>query len=190
MQDAQDLKRLAADLAMFAQHLQEQNERAVQHVDRSADELQRTAMDMGAGAQQMAVQIVEVLQAQARDAVARGADQAFASLGSQLRDSADQAQRAASALEEQNKALAKAQQGLVFKATGVLVLGSLLVIGATTYYARKSLQEVERARFAKEILEATRSGAITRCGDQLCVRAGKPYGTKGDYVLVVDPPPQ
>lgn len=184
MQDAQDLKRLAADLAVFAQHMQEQSERAVQHVDRSADELHRAAMGMGAGAQELAQQLVGAVQTQAREAIGRGVDQTFGPVASQLRESAETAERAAKALEEQHIGLLRSQQGLIYKGVLALLVGSALAVGSSYYFMRKSMREIERAQFAKDILQATQSGALTRCGDALCVRAGKPYGSKGEYVLV------
>ncbi|MBX9403374.1 hypothetical protein K4L06_18835 [Lysobacter sp. BMK333-48F3] len=184
MQDAQDLKRLAADLAIFAQHLQEQSERAVQHVDRSADELQRTAQGMGAGAELLGQQIAQAVRAQTQEAIGRGAEQTFAPIGAQLRESAETAQRAAQALEEQRKSLLRSQQHLLYKGVVALLVGSVLAVGASVYFARKSMREIERAKFGADILEASRTGALTRCDGKLCARVGKRWGTKGDYVLL------
>ena len=184
MQDAQDLKRLAADLAIFAQHLQEQSERAVQHVDRSADELQRTAQGMGAGAELLGQQIAQAVRAQTQEAIGRGAEQTFAPIGAQLRESAETAQRAAQALEEQRKSLLRSQQHLLYKGVVALLVGSVLAVGASVYFARKSMREIERAKFGADILEASRTGALTRCDGKLCARIGKRWGAKGDYVLL------
>lgn len=184
MQDAQDLKRLAADLAVFAQHLQDQSERAVQHVDRSAEELHRAAQGMGADAQQLAQQIVNAVQAQAQEAVGRGAELAFGAIGTQLRDSAEVATRAAQALDEQRKKIERAQQNLIYKSAVALLIGSLLAVGGSWYFARKSLRLIERAEFGAEILDATKAGTLTRCDGKLCARAGKRFGAKGEYVLI------
>ncbi|MBN7138809.1 hypothetical protein A7A76_06750 [Lysobacter enzymogenes] len=188
VQDAQDLKRLAVDLAVFAQHLQEQNERAVQHVDRSADELHRAALGMGAGAQELAQQLIGVVQNQAHEAIGRGVEQAFGGAGAQLRESVELAQRAAKALEDQRKALERSQQILLYKAVLALMVGSILAVGGSWYYIQKSMREIQRADFARDIVEATRSGALTRCDGALCARVGgKRAGPKGEYVLLEDP---
>lgn len=187
MQDAQDLKRLAADLAVFAQHLQEQSERAVQHVDRSADELHRAALGMGAGAQELAQQLVGAVQNQARDAIGRGAEQSFGPIGAQLRESAEVATRAAKAIEDQRKVLERSQQHLIYKATLALVVGSAIAVAGSWYFIEKSMREIQRAKFGRDILEATRSGALTRCDGALCARVGKRFGSKGEYVLLEDP---
>lgn len=184
MQDAQDLKRLAADLAVFAQHLQEQSERAVQHVDRSADELHRAALGMGAGAQELAEQLMGVVQGQAREAITRGAEQSIGPISAQLRESAEVAIRAAKAIEDQRKALERAQQHLIYKATLALVVGSAIAVGGSWYFINKSMREIQRARFGQDIVQATKSGALTRCDGALCVKAGKRFGAKGEYVLV------
>jgi len=187
VQDAQDLKRLAADLAVFAQHMQEQSERAVQHVDRSADELHRTAQGMGAGAQELTHQLINAVQNQTREAIGRGVDQTFGPIGTQLRESAELAERAAKAIEEQHIGLLRSQQGLIYKGVAALLVGSILAVGSSWYFMRKSMREIERAQFAKDILHATQSGALTRCGEALCARAGKTYGAKGEYVLLEPP---
>ncbi|MGO1069084.1 hypothetical protein [Lysobacter sp. CA199] len=184
MQDAQDLKRLAADLAVFAQHLQEQSERAVQHVDRSADELHRAALGMGAGAQELATQLVDAVRGQAQEAIGRGAMQAFGPIGAQLRESAEVATRAAKALEDQRKALERAQQILIYKGTLALLVASAIAVGGSWFFISKSMDEIRRAKFGRDLIEATRSGALTRCDGQLCVRAGERFGSKGDYVLI------
>jgi hypothetical protein len=184
VQDAQDLKRLAADLAVFAQHLQEQSERAVQHVDRSADELHRAAMGMGAGAQELAEQLVGAVQGQARDAIGRAVEQSFGPIGAQLRESAEVATRASKALEDQRQGLERAQQMLIYKATLALVVGSAVAVGGSWFFISKSMREIQRAKFGRDIMEATRTGALTRCDGELCVRAGKRFGSKGEYVLI------
>lgn len=184
MQDAQDLKRLAADLAVFAQHLQEQSERAVQHVDRSADELQRTAQGMGAGAELLAQQIAQIVRGEAQDAIGRGAEQTFGPIGAQLRESAETAQRAAKALEDQRQSLLRSQRHLLYKSAIALLVGSVLAVGASVYFARKSMREIERAKFGADILEASRNGTLTRCDGKLCARVGKRWGAKGEYALL------
>ncbi|MGH8082636.1 MAG: hypothetical protein ACREP7_18815, partial [Lysobacter sp.] len=165
-----------------------QSERAVQHVDRSADELHRAALGMGAGAQELAQQLVDAVQSQAREAIGRGAEQSFGTIGAQLRESADVAVRAAKAIEDQRKGLERSQQHLIYKAVLALVVGSAIAVGGSAFYISKATNEIRRANFGKDIMEATKSGALTRCDGALCVRAGKRFGSKGEYVLVEEQP--
>ena len=45
----------------------------------------------------------------------------------------------------------------------------------------------DQAEFARAILQATRNGAITMCGDQVCVRVGnKPRRASADGYLIAE----
>lgn len=61
---------------------------------------------------------------------------------------------------------------MLWKATAALLLGAVLAVGSSAFIAWRSLQQFKRADFAEDVLEATRSGAITRCGEALCARVG------------------
>ena len=51
----------------------------------------------------------------------------------------------------------------------------------------RSQQEMKRAEFAQAILQATRSGAITMCGDEVCVRVGnKPKRANADGYVIAE----
>lgn len=85
--------------------------------------------------------------------------------------------------------LTRAQTTLVWKSLLVLGLGSLLLAGTSIYIARDRMRVVRQAEFGADILHATRSGTITRCGKQeaLCVRVGKTLrraGAQGEYILL------
>src|SRR3546814_6324153 len=88
-------------------------------------------------------------------------------LDSQLQTGIQAAQRAALDMDEQCKRLARMQGGLVWKALVALTIGSLLAAGGSGYIAWKSMHEVRRAEFGQDILQATQSGVLTRCGDAL-----------------------
>lgn len=90
-------------------------------------------------------------------------------------------------MERESKLLTSARRTLLWNGLIALLVGSLLVAGGAAWVAHKSMQEIAQAHFGKDILEATRSGAITRCGGTLCVRVGKKpqrYGAHGEYVLL------
>src|SRR3546814_2586095 len=109
-------------------------------------------------------------------------------LDSQLQTGIQAAQRAALDMDEQCKRLARMQGGLVWKALVALTIGSLLAAGGSGYIAWKSMHEVRRAEFGQDILQATQSGVLTRCGDALCAKVGEQamrYGSNEEYVLRV-----
>src|SRR3546814_19428556 len=94
-------------------------------------------------------------------------------LDSQLQTGIQAAQRAALDMDEQCKRLARMQGGLVWKALVALTIGSLLAAGGSGYIAWKSMHEVRRAAFGQDILQATQSGVLTRCGDALFEKVGE-----------------
>src|SRR3546814_1215764 len=91
-------------------------------------------------------------------------------------------------MDEQGKRLARMQGGLVWKPLVALTIGSLLAAGRSGYIAWKSMHEVRRAEFGQDILQATHTGVLTRCGDALCAKVGEQalrYGSHEEYVLLV-----
>jgi len=87
--------------------------------------------------------------------------------------------------------LTHAQRALVWKGLIALTIGSLLAAGGSAYVAWNSMREVRQAEFGTAILRATRSGALTACGEEraLCVRVGRQsrrVGDRGEFLLVED----
>src|SRR3546814_808774 len=98
------------------------------------------------------------------------------------------AQGRARDIEEQRKRRGRVQGGLVGKALVALTIGSRLAAGGSGYIAWKSMHEARRAEFGQDILQATQSGVLTRCGDALCAKVGEQaarYGSNEEYVLLV-----
>jgi len=68
-----------------------------------------------------------------------------------------------------------------------LFIGALLAVGGAGFVVWDSMREIKTAQFDQDILHATQTGALTRCGEALCVKVGKQikrYGNDGDYVLL------
>jgi hypothetical protein len=77
---------------------------------------------------------------------------------------------------------------LVWKGLGALIVGSLLAVGGSGYFAWKGMRQIEQAQFGADILRATQNGRLTRCGKDLCVKLGKhPRHYDGNYVLLQQP---
>src|SRR3546814_3526944 len=125
------------------------------------------------GATRLAGEARQGIREQARQAGTQGTAQALGELDSQLQTGIQAAQRAALDMDEQRKRLVRMQGGLVWKALVALTIGSLLAAGGSGYIAWKSMHEVRRAEFGQDILQATQSGVLTRCGDALCAEVGE-----------------
>lgn len=188
-QDGLDaLKQSLLKLATIANHLDARNAQAVQQVEASTESLDRSMHRLESGAKRLADEALQVIGEQARQTVAQGAAQAMNELDAQLQAGIQAAQRAVLDMDEQRKRLARAQGGLVWKALVALAIGSLLAAGGSGYIAWKNMREVRRAEFGQDILQATQSGVLTRCGDALCAKVGKQavrYGSDEEYVLLV-----
>ena len=188
-QDGLDaFKQSLLKLATIANHLDARNAQAVQQVEASTESLDRSMHRLESGAKRLADEALQVIGEQARQTVAQGAAQAMSELDAQLQAGIQAAQRAVLDMDEQRKRLARAQGGLVWKALVALAIGSLLAAGGSGYIAWKNMREVRRAEFGQDILQATQSGVLTRCGDALCAKVGKQavrYGSDEEYVLLV-----
>src|SRR3546814_12205883 len=115
-------------------------------------------------ATRLASEAWQVIREQARQAVTQGTAKALGELDSQLQTGIQAAQRAALDMDEQCKRLARMQGGLVWKALVALTIGSLLAAGGSGYIAWKSIHEVRRAEFGKDISQAAQSRTEERRG--------------------------
>lgn len=188
-QDGLDaLKQSLLQLATIANQLDARSTRAVQQLEASTDSLDHGMQRLESGATRLASEALQVIGEQARQAFAQGTAQAMGELDAQLQAGIQAARRAVLDMDEQRKRLARAQGGLVWKALVALAIGSLLAAGGSAYVAWKSMHEIRRAEFGQDILQATRNGVLTRCGDALCAKVGKQavrYGSDEEYVLLV-----
>ena len=181
------LKQSLIKLATIANQLDARSARAVERVEASTDSLDQGMHRLESGATRVAGEALQMVGQQARQTIAQGTAQAMGELDRQLQAGIQAAQQAALEMDTQRKRLARAQRGLVGTALAALTIGSLLAAGGSGYIAWNSMQEVRRAGFGQDILQATRSGALTRCGDALCAKVGEQavrYGSNREYVLL------
>ncbi len=187
METDASLQDLALKLAVVAEMLDQRSQQAVHAAAEGAQQLHYAAQGLNQQGQQMANVVVETLSAQAKQSIEHGAAESLEHLRQELRKASESAALSAKLISDQSKALQSSQKQILWKASLALLVGSLLAAGGTAFIAWRSLQQFKRADFAEDVLEATRSGAITRCGDALCARVGeKPnkFGPKGEYVLL------
>lgn len=183
------LKQALLKTATIANQLDARSAQAVRQVEASTGMLDRGVQRLESGAARFAGEALQLIGEQARQSVGQGVAQALDDFNTQLQAGARAAQWAAQGMEEQRNRLARTQGGLVWKASVALAIGSLLAAGGSGYIAWNSMREVRRAEFGQDILQATRNGMLTRCGEALCAKVGKRptrYGSSGEYVLLVE----
>lgn len=185
--DVEEAKQTLVKLMAIADRLDARNLKTAQQLEAALAALDHGAARLGQGADQFTQRALQLIGAGAQQSIVQGTQQAAGQVRHQLEHTAENAQAAAQALEREARLLTGARRSLVWNGLLALLVGSLLAAGGAAWMAQKSMQEVAQAHFAKDILEATRSGALTRCGERLCARVGKApqrYGAKGEYVLL------
>ncbi|WP_157062466.1 hypothetical protein [Pseudoxanthomonas dokdonensis] len=179
----QDPHALALQLATLTAQLDRSVGQLQQQGGQSMRAMQTSAQTLAQQSQQLAGEVVQAVSQQTHGAMVHGLQQSLTPLHQATRD----AGAVTTALAQQLSALRSAQQSLVWKAGLALIIGSVLVVGGCGWAVWKTQRALKQAEFPTQVLEATRSGAITVCGEALCVKAGsKPqhYGQNGDYVVV------
>jgi len=185
--ETSDLQELALRLSAVVDFLEERTERASEQASRGASALDQAALAFDGTLRQLADAAGRTIAAQAQDAVRSAVVPPVTACVQQLQQAIQGAHRASLALEDKAKASARTTASLAWKAGLALVVGAVLAAGGSALVAWKSLRDLERAGFGEDILQATRSGAITRCGQSLCARVGtapRRAGPGGEYLLL------
>jgi len=182
-----DLQETALRLSVVVDFLEERAEQASLQSAQGAQALRQAIDGFDVRSRQLSQDIVTAIASQAegeiRQAIARAAEQCNA----RLQDAGQSAMRAAALLDGQAHALGGIQRRLAWKAGVALLVGAALAAGGSAMVAWKSLRDIERAGFGEDILQATRNGTITRCGESLCVKAGadaRRAGPGNAYLLI------
>lgn len=176
-------------LLAIADRLDARNMQTMQRIEAASVALDQGVSRLDGGGDQFARSALQVISANVQQAIADGAGVAVGAFRQQLQQSANTAQSAAQAMDEQRKGLTAARRTLVWSGMIALLAGSLLAAGAAGWMLRQSIHQMAQARFGQDILQATRSGAITRCGESLCAKVGKKaqrFGNAGEYLLLQD----
>ena len=185
--DVESVQQALIKLLAIAGRLDARHQQSVQRIDAAAGAMEQGVGRLDQGSEHFARQALQLIGADVRQTIAGGAGQAVKEFQHQLQQAANSLQWAAQTMDEQRKGLAASRRSLVWGGAIALLLGSLLAAGGAAWVAHRSMQEVAQARFGQNILQATGSGAITRCGDALCARIGKKpqrYGKDGEYALL------
>ena len=187
--DGDAIKDLGLKLLALADRLEQRGERLDGRLRQHAAELQGAAQAVSSGGQRFAREALDALRSQTREAVAASIADAAEASRRQLESAAVAAARSAREIDEATKALRKQRGWWLWAAPLALVVGAVIAAGGSSLLVWRNMAELKRADFGQDVLHATRSGALTRCGEALCARAGKQprrYGENGEYVLVQD----
>jgi hypothetical protein len=185
--DVEAVRQALTMLMAIADRVEARNTQTVQRIEAASVALDRGVSRLDAGGERFAQSALQVIGSNAQQAVSEGAGQALGEFRQRLQQSADSAQSAARAMDEQRRGLTIARRTLVWNGLIALLIGSLLASGAAAWMAHRSMQQMAQAHFGQDILQATQRGAINRCGDALCVKVGKKpqrYGKDGQYLLL------
>lgn len=185
--DMETVTQTLVKLMAIADRLDARNLQTAQQLEAAVVTLGQGASRLSEGGDAFAQRALGVIGTAAQQSIVQGTENAVHEVRQQLGHTADLAQAAAQSLQRETSSLTSARRTLVWNGLIALLLGSLLAAGAAAWIAHKSMQEVAKAHFAKDILRATRTGEITRCGDVLCARVGQApqrFGAKGEYVLM------
>ncbi|PPT93382.1 hypothetical protein XthCFBP4691_00495 [Xanthomonas theicola] len=174
-------------LSALADTLQQRAEAALREQQRSAQALHGAAQSFAAQSQQLSQDVVRTVGNETRGVVERATGDGLRQGEERLKQAAAQVRQAELRLSEEVAQLLASRQSLLWKSGLALLLGSLLAVAGSGYFVWRSQQALRDAQFPEAVLAATRSGALTQCGDRLCARIGrKPqhFGAQGEYALV------
>lgn len=184
--------KLAAITDILEQRVQQtaqQSAEGAQQLNYGAQQINYAAQSMQAHVQQIGNQVIGAITSQAQQSVEQAIAQTTAAQLQQLRDQLKQvgesATESAKLIGDQAKALGKSQKTLVTRGGIALLVGAVLAAGGSALYVWRMEKRLERVEFADNVLAATRSGAITPCGESLCARIGaQPVMVGGEYATI------
>lgn len=187
--DGEATRQLTLKLLAIADRMEQRDARFADQLRQHVTDLQRATQAVSGGGQQFARDALEALRSQVRDAVAGSIAEAAEASRQQLESTARVAARSAQEVNEATLALRRQRNAWLWTGPLVLAIGALMTAGGSSYLVWKNMAELKRASFGQDILRATESGALTRCGDALCAKVGatpRRYGRQGEYLLLQD----
>jgi hypothetical protein len=176
-----ETQELLKQLNTVTQLINARNEQTTKRIDTSTDALGQSVQQLADNGKRL----LDTIRAQGGQAFSQAMGPELDTLQRQIKSSMGLIGQLDQALVEHRHGV----YGLIRNALIVLVLGALAVMGAASYVAYDRYRAIENAQFGQDILHATNSGAISRCGGKLCVRTGKKperYSQNPEYTLVDD----
>ena len=184
---AHELKALALRMAVVVDVLENRSQESAAgmsgarvHLD---DAVQRLGQRSTALLQEVATGVQSATRAAAEEALGPPAATLKTQVAAVLRSLQDSTRQ----LALEREAFGRQQRRALWIGAGALVLGALMVVGASAAWVAMKRKELAQMEFAKQIHAATAAGALVPCGDELCARIGaspRKAGKNGEYVVV------
>lgn len=184
---AQDIKRLALQLATVVDALERRSSEAVEAIEDGRVALLRAADSLSQRGEQLVAAVARGAMSESRAAAESALNPLASALKAQLEAAAAKAHYSADALHKERMAMVSAQRRAFWIGSVALALGALAMAGASTWWVMKQREELARIAFAQQIRDATTRGALAPCGKNLCVRIGKDArraGEHGEFLVV------
>lgn len=183
--ERQEGQKLLLQLLDLSDHIQRRDDALLRHLTQAVAHLQDTAERVGAGGQQFASGALDVLRREGGAAVTQGLDHALQNSRAGMEAFANTGSQAAREVQAAAQALRQQRSVWLWAGPIAMIVGAVLAAGGSGYLVWKNMQEIKRAQFARDILRATETGALTRCGDTLCAKVGeKPQRYGKEHVLL------
>lgn len=181
------LQEMALRLSAFADALEKQMAQTASDAQHNTQAMARSAQVMTMQVDRLSHDAISAVRREGRAAVEAGLGEGIRPGVEQLNKTSRTLIEAANALHAQSQMLKRAHRSVTWMTGAALLTGALLAAGGSSYLVWKNHQELKRGEFARDILDATKSGALNRCGNQLCARVGSTperYKDNGEYVLL------
>ena len=184
---AQEIKRLALQLAAVVDALERRSADAVGAIDDGRMAIHNAANQLGQRGEQLVATVAREAQAQTRAAAESALTPIVDTLRAQLEAAAAKAQHSADALHKERAALVTAQGRAFWIASVTLGVGALMTATASAWWVMQQRDELARVEFAQQIHAATSRGALVPYGKSLCARVGerpRRTGTRDEFLVV------
>ncbi|MBW8824098.1 MAG: hypothetical protein JF567_07715 [Xanthomonadales bacterium] len=159
--DSNDLQELALRMAAFTDLLEQRADRVADITEANALAVESAAITLTEQGRSLSTSAVSAIRDETRNAM--------------------------QSLHADIAASRSAQHRFATIASSALVVAAVIAAGGSAWMVWRSHRELQHAEFAQGILEATRSGAITMCGEQVCVRVGnKPKHASADGYVIAE----
>ena len=190
-QESDDALRASKDLALriaaVVAALESCSEAAMASIDESRQVMLGTSSRFGRETSALLQDVSRGVESSVRGCTERALASALPEVHAAIALSARRVEDAAKTLAAERAQLSRQQRGAFWVGSVALVLGSLLLAGASAAWLAMKRKELAQIEFALELHRATEAGALVPCGGRLCARVGeKPRraGERGEYLVV------
>ena len=183
-----ELKTLALRMAAVVDALETRSDEAAAGMSGARAHLDEAVQRLGQRGAMLLQEVSTGEQSATRSAAEAALQPPTAALKAQLETALHRLQDSTQQLANERATLARQQRSVVWIGGGAIVLGALMVVGASAAWVALKREELAQLEFAEQVHAATAAGALVPCGDRLCARVGATPRRAGanDEFLVVD----